>query len=106
LKAGTNLVLESGVSLTLKVGGNFINLNPGGVFIQGTMVMINSGGAAGAGAGASPQPPTAPKEADKAEPGATIELPPKKKPPTPTQYSPAALVLKEAAQNGLPFCDI
>ena len=59
-----NLVLESGTSLTLKVGGNFINLNPAGVFIQGTMVMINSGGAAGAGAGASPQPPTAPKEAD------------------------------------------
>jgi type VI secretion system secreted protein VgrG len=70
------------------------------------MVMINSGGAAGAGAGASPQPPTAPKEADMAEPGAIIELPPKKKPPTPTKYSPAALVLKEAAQHGLPFCDI
>lgn len=106
LKSGMNLVLESGTTLTLKVGGNFINLNPGGVFIQGTMVMINSGGAAGAGAGASPQPPTAPKEADKAEPGATIELPPRKKPPAPMTYSPAALVLQDAARNALPFCDI
>ncbi len=106
LKSGMNLVVESGTTLTLKVGGNFINLNPAGVFIQGTMVMINSGGAAGAGAGASPQPPKAPKEADEAEPGAPIILPPKKKPPAPTQYSPAALVLKAAAYNGLPFCDI
>lgn len=106
LKSGMNLVLEAGVTLTLKVGGNFINVNPAGVFIQGTMVMINSGGAAGAGAGASPQPPTAPKEADQAEPGATLELPPPKRPPTPTHYSPAALVMKEAAQHGLPFCDI
>jgi type VI secretion system secreted protein VgrG len=106
LKSGMNLMIESGTTLTLKVGGNFINLNPAGVFIQGTMVMINSGGAAGAGAGASPQPPTAPKEADKAEPGAKIELPPPKRPPTPTKYSPAALVLQTAAQNGTPFCDI
>ncbi len=106
LKSGMNLVLESGTTLTLKVGGNFINLNPAGVFIQGTMVMINSGGAAGAGAGASPQPPTAPKEADEAEPGAALELPPPKRPPAPTRYSPAALVLKEAAQQGVPFCDI
>ena len=44
LKSGMNLVIESGVSLTLKVGGSFINLNPAGVFIQGTMVLINSGG--------------------------------------------------------------
>ncbi|HEX4949177.1 MAG TPA: type VI secretion system tip protein VgrG [Blastocatellia bacterium] len=106
LKSGTNLVLESGTTLTLKVGGNFININPGGVFIQGTMVMINSGGAAGAGAGASPQPPNTPKEADKADPGERIELPPKKAPPRPTKYSPMALVLKEAAQDGTPFCDI
>jgi type VI secretion system secreted protein VgrG len=65
LKAGMTLVLEAGTELTLKVGGNFIDINPGGVFIQGTMVMINSGGAAGSGAGSSP---TAPQDAKEASP--------------------------------------
>lgn len=106
LKSGMNLVIESGTTLTLKVGGNFININPGGIFIQGTMVMINSGGAAGAGAGASPEAPKEPKEADKAEPGASVELPPPKTPVKPQRYSPAALVLKQAAQSGTPFCEI
>ncbi len=54
LKAGIDVVIEAGVMLTLKVGGNFININPAGIFIQGMMVMINSGGAAGPGAGSSP----------------------------------------------------
>jgi type VI secretion system secreted protein VgrG len=75
LKGGMNVVIEAGASLTIKVGGNFININPGGVFIQGTLVMINSGGAAGSGAGCSPaapsppDAPTAPKEAANAESG-------------------------------------
>jgi len=74
LKAGLNVVIEGGIQLTLKVGGNFIDINPAGVFIQGTMVMINSGGAAGAGPGASPSPPQLPEEseveiADNADPG-------------------------------------
>jgi type VI secretion system secreted protein VgrG len=107
LKAGMNLVVESGMSLTLKVGGNFINLNPAGVFISGTMVMINSGGAAGSGAGAQPSPPRAPKEADKAEPGGVSKVPaPPKKPVLAKFYSQAALVIKQAAQSGAPFCDI
>jgi type VI secretion system secreted protein VgrG len=106
LKSGMNLVIESGMSLTLKVGGNFINLNPAGVFIQGTMVLINSGGAAGAGAGSSPEAPKAPKEADKAEPGQKAEMPPPKKRIKPTAYSPGALILKKAARDGMPFCEI
>ncbi|MGH8445119.1 MAG: type VI secretion system Vgr family protein, partial [Solimonas sp.] len=53
LNAGTNLVIEAGVQITLKVGGNFITIGPAGVAIQGTMVMINSGGGAGAGKAAS-----------------------------------------------------
>ncbi|MBI5276018.1 MAG: type VI secretion system tip protein VgrG [Burkholderiales bacterium] len=56
-KAGMTLVLEAGTRLSLKVGGNFIDINPGGVFIKGTMVMVNSGGAAGSGSGASPKAP-------------------------------------------------
>lgn len=68
IKAGMNLVLEAGAGLTLKVGGNFVSINPGGVFIKGSMVGINSGGAAGSGAGAKPKKPTAAKEAKPKKP--------------------------------------
>jgi type VI secretion system secreted protein VgrG len=105
LKAGMNLVIEAGTTLTLSVGGNFINLNPAGVFISGTMVMINSGGSAGSGAAASPQDPKPPKEADKADPGDLGEAPPPKTRPTVAAYSPAAIVLQQAAQTGAPFCE-
>jgi type VI secretion system secreted protein VgrG len=106
LKAGTNLVLESGTSLTLKVGGNFINLNPSGVAISGTMVMINSGGAAGSGSGCSPTTPKEAQEADTAIPGQNAPPPPAPTPPTPASYSNQAIVLKQAAESGAPFCDI
>jgi type VI secretion system secreted protein VgrG len=64
LKAGMTVVLEAGTELTLKVGGNFIDINSSGISIVGTMVMINSGGAAGSGCGSSPTSPKAPDEAD------------------------------------------
>lgn len=63
-KAGMSLILEAGTQISLKVGSSFIDINPGGVFIQGTMVMINSGGGPGSGPGASIVPP---KEAKLAE---------------------------------------
>ncbi|NNF00656.1 MAG: type VI secretion system tip protein VgrG [Pyrinomonadaceae bacterium] len=107
IKSGMNLVVESGTNLTLKVGGNFVNINPGGVFIKGTMVMINSGGAAGSGAGANPDLPKAPKEADHADPGMRTEPPKPEKPPKrPTFESPAAIVMVNAAESGIPFCEI
>lgn len=105
LKGGMNVVIEAGTSITLKAGGGFIVVGPTGVTISGNPVLINSGGAAGAGSGCAPQPPTAPKEADKAEAGQKPEMPPPKAPEKPKQYSPAAIMLKEAAQNGTPFCD-
>jgi type VI secretion system secreted protein VgrG len=114
LKAGTNLVIECGTSLTLKVGGNFVNLNASGVYIQGTMVYINSGGAAGAGSGCSPEAPTAPQEADKAEPGEKLEAPKAPAPPDrnapavamqPSSSSSQTTTLKEAAKSGVPFCE-
>jgi type VI secretion system secreted protein VgrG len=61
IKSGTSLVIESGAAVTLKVGGNFININPGGVFIQGSLVGINSGGAAGPGTGCMVKPPKPPE---------------------------------------------
>ena len=106
IKAGTNVVIESGMTLTVKVGANFININPGGIFISGKIVNINSGGAAGQGAGSSPQSPKDPKEADTAEAGQMAELPPPKRPPKPAVFSPGALAMKQAAQDGLPFAEI
>jgi len=105
LKAGMNLVIESGTTLTLKVGGNFVNINSGGVFIKGSMVMINSGGAAGSGAGSSPTAPTDPREVQPGAPTQTASPPPQPRPPRPTTYSPAAAVLKQAAHSGAPFCE-
>ena len=57
LKAGMKLILEAGMQLTLKGPGGFIDIGPVGVTIQGTLVKINSGGAAGSGSGSSPQAP-------------------------------------------------
>ena len=106
IKAGMSAVIEAGAALTLKVGGNFININSGGIFIKGTMVMLNSGGAAGSGAGAKPDPPKAPTEADNAEPGNTPKPPTPKPPPAPVMFSPMAVSLQRAAESGTPFCAI
>jgi len=64
LKAGMNVVIEAGMQLTIKASGGFINIGPTGVAISGTLVLINSGGAAGSGSGSSPQDPQKPDEAD------------------------------------------
>jgi type VI secretion system secreted protein VgrG len=67
IKAGMSVVIESGLELTLKGAGGFINIGPAGIAISGTLVMINSGGAAGAGSPPQltpPGPPTKPDEAD------------------------------------------
>lgn len=69
LKAGMTVVLEAGTELCLKVGGNFIDINASGVSIVGTMVMINSGGAAGSGCGSSPTDPADPQDPDEADDG-------------------------------------
>ena len=123
IKGGMMVVIEAGVSLTLQVGGNFVSINPAGVAIKGSQVMINSGGAPGFGAGANPtapSPPAAPdtpidpKVADTATSGevTTAKAGPVVKEDQLTlkktkvaTYSPAALVLKQAAVDGTPFCE-
>ena len=113
IKAGTTLIIEAGTQISLKVGGNFIDIGPAGVSIKGTMVMINSGGAAGSGGGSSPTAPAAPQAPDpakeakvaaNADPGQKDAPPKAKKPPKPVTYSPAAVVLQQAAASGTPFC--
>lgn len=74
---GMNVVVEAMTQLTLKVGGNFVNINAAGVQINGTMVLINSGGAAGSGNAAtlvSPLPTAIADDADDAKPGTKIAL--------------------------------
>lgn len=60
LKAGMKVVIEAGAQLTIKGPGGFVDIGPAGVTIQGTMVKINSGGAAGSGSGLSPKEPDVP----------------------------------------------
>jgi type VI secretion system secreted protein VgrG len=74
---GMNVVIEAMTQLTLKVGGNFVNINSGGVQINGTMVLINSGGAAGSGSATAlvaPLPAAVADDADDAKPGTKIAL--------------------------------
>jgi len=101
LKAGMKVIVEANTQISLKVGGNFVDIGPAGVTIQGTMVMINSGGSAGSGSGSSPEAPQEPREADTAEPGDIAELIPSS-PPSPT---PQAQAFADAAESGTPLCD-
>jgi type VI secretion system secreted protein VgrG len=103
LKAGTNVTIESGAALTLKVGGNFINISSGGIFVSGTMVMLNSGGAAGSGSGSSPDAPKEPKEADTAEAGEAVAKKSAPPAPAPKNYIALASAMSGAAQSGTPF---
>ena len=69
------VIIEAGMQLSLVGPGGFIDIGPAGVSIQGTMVLINSGGAAGSGPGAnvsspdSPDAPKDPKDPDTADDG-------------------------------------
>jgi type VI secretion system secreted protein VgrG len=99
IKGGMNVIIEAGLQLSIKAGSSFIDLGPAGVSISGTMVNVNSGGAAGSGAGCSADPPKLPEEADQAEPGEIAE------PPIAREYSPQALTLQQTAIEGTPFCE-
>jgi type VI secretion system secreted protein VgrG len=100
----------------MKCGGNFVSVTPAGVTISGTMVMINSGGAAGSGAGCTVETPKDPKEADNAQSGQATARRNPPPPPNPNNISalnatsgpgaknPTAAMLAGAAQNGTPFC--
>jgi len=68
LKSGMKVVIEAGMQLTIKGPGGFVDIGPAGVTIQGTLVNINSGGAAGAGSGSSPTAAQDAKEAKPTEP--------------------------------------
>jgi type VI secretion system secreted protein VgrG len=101
LKSGMKIVLESGVQVSLKVGGNFIDIGPAGIFIKGTMVMVNSGGSAGSGSGASPLAVKAAKDAMTSAGGTAAAKP--VAPTPPTAFSPKASSFMVAAATAAPF---
>lgn len=70
LKAGQDLVIESTAGVTLKCGGNFLRIDSTGVVLKGTLIKLNSGGAAGTASLVSLVAPEATIEADTATPGA------------------------------------
>ena len=66
LIAGSTFVIEASAGITLKCGGNFITLNSAGVQVTGTMIMLNSGGAALSGPGVTTVTPQGAAAAKKA----------------------------------------
>jgi len=103
IKAGMSVVIEAGASVTLKSGGSFINVTSGGIFISGTTVMINSGGAAGSGAGVRIDPPVQPTEADTDQAGRDVRRKERPAPAESTTPTPLANALWKAASSGSPF---
>ena len=77
IKAGMKVIIEAGMQLSLIGPGGFIDIGPAGVTIQGTLVNINSGGAAGSGSGSSPTEPEDAEEAAPTEPGMAHQDDPK-----------------------------
>jgi type VI secretion system secreted protein VgrG len=61
IKATAGVVIDGGTSLSIKVGGTFISLDPSGVSIVGPMVKNNSGGSGGSASSATKASPTAPQ---------------------------------------------
>jgi type VI secretion system secreted protein VgrG len=107
------VVIEA-AQVSLKAGSSFVDLGPSGVSISGTMVNINSGGAAGSGTAgqeASPGDPDAPDavtdatEAADAEPGSSNEAMEAPTPPDPKEFSPSCLAMQEAASTGTPMVE-
>ena len=58
------MVIEAGTELTLKAGGSFIKLDPGGITLSGPLAKINAGGSPGKGSGIKIKPPVLPGAAD------------------------------------------
>lgn len=88
IQGGMNVVIQAGMQISLIGPGGFITIGPAGVAIQGTMVLINSGGAAGSPTAAStkspkspdkpkspqsPKDPADPKDPEIADKGATFK---------------------------------
>ncbi|SFW64825.1 type VI secretion system secreted protein VgrG, partial [Pseudomonas sp. NFACC19-2] len=91
--AGQKMVIEAGIELTIKAGGSFIKLDPGGITISGPLARINAGGSPGKGSGLKIKPPVLPGAADSDKAGSLLEqavgnaLTPKAKPKRTLNFS-------------------
>ena len=67
LNAGMKVIIEAATQISLIGPGGFVDIGPAGVTIQGTLVKINSGGAAGSGTACQTTSPEQPdvKKRDK-----------------------------------------
>lgn len=101
IKAGAKIVLEASAMVSLVVGGNFITIDNSGVSIKGTMVNVNSGGAAGSGSPVAPHAVKPYKPAMTSEGGTPLNAP--AAPPAPTAFSPRASSFLVAAATAAPF---
>jgi type VI secretion system secreted protein VgrG len=64
IKGGMKVIVESGMQVSLIGPGGFVDIGPAGVTIQGTMVLINSGGSHGSGTASQPSAPKEPKRSE------------------------------------------
>lgn len=99
LKAGLKIAIDAGVGLSLRCGSSFISLTPAGIFIQGTMVMLNSGGAS---LNASEARPAQAKSVQKAADAKSISVD-QSPPVVPATQRPRAGALADAARTGSPI---
>ena len=67
------MVIEAGVELTLKAGGSFIKLDPGGITLSGPLAKINAGGSPGKGSRIKIKPPVLPGAADSDKAGSLLD---------------------------------
>jgi type VI secretion system secreted protein VgrG len=87
LKA-SGVVIEGMQELTLKVGGSFVFLDSSGVTIKGSMVKLNSGGAAGTGTAGSIVPVSARLDPAEAASAAAVQSKKGVKDDRPTHQEP------------------
>jgi type VI secretion system secreted protein VgrG len=105
IKAVSKIVIEAGMQISLKVGGNHVTIDPTGVTIVGAIVKINSGGAAGSGTAVVKQNPKKAKKAVEAKDatGGQVESAKGMGHAGNPQTWRSTTVPDIAAQNGAPF---
>jgi type VI secretion system secreted protein VgrG len=92
--------------IDLKVGGSFISIQPGGVYIKGAMVYVNSGGSANDAVDVPATPlPDPKKPAIAMNSAGGQKSPPPKARSKPKAYSGQASAFKVAAKGGTPFVE-
>lgn len=99
IRSGMTLAMEATSGLSLRCGSSFISLTPAGIFLQGPLVMLNSGGSPLAAKTARPGKAKAVPSAARADAITLADSPPIQ----PATRRPLAGGLADAARSGSPF---